>query len=107
MIRQIEKFLSHTWWIILFIIFSTFLFEQGMKKRDREYTKLQEQYLELEKQTSDALAIKKKLLLEINSQSDPSWVELMLMKRLGLIPEGQVKVFFDQKTKGVGDFSLP
>lgn len=34
-------------------------------------------------------------MLEINSQSDPAWVELMLMKNLGLVPEGQIKVFFD------------
>ena len=37
---------------------------------------------------------KEDLKLQINSQKDPAWIELTLMKGLGLVPEGQLKVYF-------------
>lgn len=37
------------------------------------------------------------LIQQINSQSDPAWIELVLKRELGLIPEGQKKVVFIPK----------
>jgi hypothetical protein len=34
------------------------------------------------------------LVLQFNSSSDPAWIELVLKRELGLIPEGQTKVVF-------------
>jgi hypothetical protein len=34
------------------------------------------------------------LVLQIQSSSDPAWIELVLKRELGLIPEGQTKVVF-------------
>ncbi len=34
------------------------------------------------------------LVVQINSQSDPAWIQLSLMKGLGVVPEGQQKVYF-------------
>lgn len=34
------------------------------------------------------------LVLQTQSSSDPAWVELVLKRELGLIPEGQTKVIF-------------
>lgn len=96
--RVFEQLFLQSWWAILFGLISFMLFEQGMKTRDFEYAKLQEQFIDLERQKKEALALQDKLMLEINSQSDPAWVELMLMKGLGLVPEGQIKVFFDNST---------
>ena len=94
--RALEQFFLESWWVILFGLICYMLFEQGMKTRDHEYAKLQEHYADLEKQKKEVVTLQRKLLLEINSQSDPAWIELMLMKGLGLVPEGQIKVFFDQ-----------
>lgn len=90
-----DQLFRRSWWVILFGIISYMLLEQGMKIRNREYAKLQAQYIELEKQKKEALALQERLMLEINSQSDPAWVELALMKGLGVVPEEQIKVFFD------------
>jgi hypothetical protein len=70
------------------------LYEQGMKKREVDYGMLLRQYQNLTKQKQIAMDYKESLQLQINSQSDPAWVELTLMKGLGLVPEGQVKFFF-------------
>jgi hypothetical protein len=40
------------------------------------------------------MKIQEKLLLTINSQSDPAWIELVLFRELGLVPEGAAKVWF-------------
>lgn len=94
--RLLEQFFLQSWWVILYTIICYMLFENGMNTRDQEYAKLQQQFIDLEKQKKEVLALQEKLLLEINSQSDPAWVELVLMKGMGLVPENQIKVFFDK-----------
>lgn len=76
-----------------------YLYEQGINTRDLEFAKLQEHKFDLEKQKKEALKLQQQLILEINSQSDPAWVELVLIKVLGLLPEGQTKVYFNKPTK--------
>ena len=88
-----EKFIS-SWWVILFILGCYLFYEQGLKKRDQDFSKLHMQYLELQKESQLAHAQQENLLLQINSQSDPDYVELILMKGLGLVAEGQTKVLF-------------
>jgi hypothetical protein len=83
-----------SWWVILFALFCYILFEQGAKVRQRDYAKLTEQLDNLEKQKLEAKVLQEDLLLQINSQSDPAWIELVLMKGLGVVPEGQTKYFF-------------
>lgn len=70
------------------------LFEQGIKNREHDYVMLSQRLSELKQDKEKAFNLRQDLLLQINSQSDPAWVELILMKELGLVPEGQTKVFF-------------
>lgn len=93
--RTFEQLFLKSWWVILFGLLCFILFEQGMKTHRQEYARLQKHHQDLEKQRKEAVMLQEKLMLEINSQSDPAWVELVLMKGLGLVPEGQTKVFFE------------
>lgn len=86
-----------SWWVVLFILTCYMFYEQGLKKRDLDYDKLHLQLVDLQQQKKEALSLREDLILQVNSQSDPAWVELVLMKGLGLIPEGQTKVFFTNK----------
>lgn len=70
------------------------LYVHGLSKRDRDFKKLHSQYIDLQREYKRAISQKENLLLQINSQSDPEWVELTLMKGLGLVPDGQTKVVF-------------
>lgn len=85
---------SKTWGVILFALICYMLFEQGMRKRNGDYDLLSQQLSVLQKEKQKALALQEDLLLQINSQSDPAWVELTLMKGLGMVPEGQTKYYF-------------
>jgi hypothetical protein len=67
-----------------------------MQRKEEEYQILQKRLGDLEVEKKVALENREDLLLQISSQSDPAWIQLMLMKGLGLVPEGQQKVYFKE-----------
>lgn len=95
MIKVFEEMFFRSWWVILFMILCYMLFEHSLQQRNIEYTKLYQQLLEMREIKSFAQSEQKRLLMQINSQSDPAWIELVLKKGLGMVPEGQTKVYFD------------
>jgi len=84
-------------WVIAFILFCIISLEQALKGQKNEYRDLQVMRVTLETKILEETSRQENLIQEINSQSDPAWVELTLMKRLGLIPEGYKKVVFIPK----------
>lgn len=97
MTENLEKGFLKSWWMILFCVLCYLLYEQGLKQIDSDYAKLDEQRQELEMQKEKAVSLNQSLQLQVNSQSDPAWVELTLMKVLGVVPEGQTKVLFTKR----------
>ena len=93
-IRVVEKFVMQSWWLVLFIIGCYLFYEQGLVKRADDFSRLNRQYLDLQNEKALVSAERENLLLQINSQSDPDWVELTLIKGLGLVQAGQIKVLF-------------
>lgn len=91
---RFENFFISSSWLFLFLLLCYELYAYSARKIDREYEKLSVQYRDLMEEKEKALKINADYLLQINSQSDQDWVELTLMKVLGLVPEEQVKVFF-------------
>ena len=97
MLRVIEEMFLRSWWVILFMLICYMFFEHSVKQRDIEYVKLYHQLIELREARKLEQAEHDKLLRHINSQSDSAWIELTLMKGLGLFPEGQTKVYFQSE----------
>ena len=87
-------------WYILFFLFVTYAgYSYLIDKKNHEIVDVM-QRMEMLKQENDQIyAIKKDLLLERNSQSDPMWIEQVLMKEVGLVPEGQLKIHFTKDQK--------
>lgn len=80
-------------WVLLCMLCCCFMYLHAIKKKQvLEVLKSQLYALQSEKQF--LLEEKEDLKLQINSQKDPAWIELTLMKGLGLVPEGQLKVYF-------------
>lgn len=92
--KKCERLFLECWWVLLFLICCYLCYEQGLKHREVVFGQLKNQYDELQREKILALHQQKELLLQINSQSDPDWIELTLMKVLGLVNEGQTKVLF-------------
>lgn len=95
--RLFEELILKSWWTILFFLVCFFAYDQAAKRRNREELALQEKYQQLLLAKEEALAIQEELKREIESQNDQSWIELVLMQKLGLVPEGQKKVHFVSK----------
>ncbi|GAB4188849.1 MAG: hypothetical protein Tsb0015_09200 [Simkaniaceae bacterium] len=87
--------LQRSWWAVLTILFSFLVFQQAMYKKDEEYKQLHKRYENFLVQKNFLEKENYELSLEIRSQSDPEYIELTLKKVLGLVPEGEQKVFFD------------
>lgn len=92
-----EELIIKSWWVIACGLICLGAYEYGKKQSDQQIAMLQGQLQEMQTQQQKALDLQAHLLRQINSQSDPNWIELVLMRSLGVVPEGQVKVFFAEQ----------
>lgn len=92
--KAFETVITRSWWIFLFLAICYVFYSHGQQKKNLIFSELKSRLTELEYQKELALRHKEELLLQINSQSDPAWIQLILMKGLGVVPEGQLKVYF-------------
>lgn len=93
--NTIYAFFFRCWWTILLLLFCYGFYLHGMQKKKELYCDLKEKIDLLENQLMVARETREDLLLQIDSQSDPAWIEILLKKHLGMVPFGQTKVYFD------------
>jgi hypothetical protein len=94
-VRPILRYIFvHSWWVITFVLVCTIFYEKGLEEREMLYQHLTQKLTTLQLEKQRALHQRQNLQLQINSQSDLAWVELTLMKGLGLVPDGHKKVYF-------------
>jgi len=87
------------WWMVVFLSLLALFSWQSMRKKQATINDLKERFYGIVEESRLATAERDDLLLQIHSQNDPEWVELTLMRRLGLVPEGQMKVYFETSTQ--------
>jgi hypothetical protein len=92
-----EVVVVRSWWMWVVIVFCYLFYSHGIRKKNEQQADLQARLTGLESMQLLALQEREDLLLQINSQSDPDWIELTLKKGLGVVPEGQVKVYFKKE----------
>ena len=93
---SITRIFSAWWWVFAVIAISFLVYLQGAKEKKQTMVSLDQRIEKLENEKIEALGEQKELELHIESQSDPAYVEMMLMKELGVVPEGQQKVTFEK-----------
>lgn len=92
--RGKKNIITQSWWVILFISMCSIVYSHASHKKNEVIATLDDHLDALTDEKISLLQEKEDLLLQINSQSDPAWIQLTLMKGLGLVPEGQLKVYF-------------
>lgn len=90
--------LRNWWWVLTFAIVSFGLYEQASMKLEREIVSLDKEIASLEARILDATNIQSYLKLQQESFNDPAWVELTLMRVLGMVPEGYTKIYYKEKS---------
>ena len=93
----VEEFVVRSWWVFLVCLVLYAVYEQSAHGLNKEHVALEGKLSTLTINRDALQADHDDLLLQINSQSDYAWVELTLMKGLGLVPEDQRKFFFTTK----------
>lgn len=83
-----------SWWVYFFALLCFICYEQGGKRRNIQFQTLSKQLQELQQEKQNALVLQTELTAQILSQKDDDWVELLLIRELGVVPEGQKKVYF-------------
>lgn len=86
---------SYVWSVLLFMLLCFGFYEAGAQSRQHSLDLLMTEYNQLRYEKEKVLALQSDLKLQIASQSDRDSVELILMQKLGLVPEGQKKVVFE------------
>lgn len=85
--------IKQSWWLVLFALVCYMFYERQMSHRDAQFFILNNILAELKEKKRVVSSEHDELLLQVKSQEDPAWVELVLMRRLGLVPEGYIKVY--------------
>lgn len=94
---NLYTFFFRCWWTILVILFCYGFYLHAMHKKRVLYGELKAKSTQLESNLYAAAAEREDLLMQIQSQSDPAWIELLIKKHLGMVPYGQTKVYFDNQ----------
>lgn len=84
-------------WVIAFCALIGCVYLQAFKQKKVAISEMSFRLEEMEKEKLLALQEKEELNLRIASEGDPAWIEMILMRELGVVPEGFLKVHFLQK----------
>ena len=95
---SLVSFVKGWWWVFAVVIFSYLFYIPLVHNKNLARIDLESRVASLEEEKALAMNEQELLLLRIASQSDPCWVEMMLMRALGVVPEGQVKVHFQSNS---------
>ena len=95
-IRVFEEIILKSWWTILFFFLSLFAYEQASARKDMELAKLKRKMQKIELAIKQASIKQEDLQRELASVDDDSSIELVLMQKLGLVPEGQTKIYIKE-----------
>jgi hypothetical protein len=90
----IKRWAHRSGWFFILIAGGGLIYAHAMKQKRISYQDTVSKLHELEKQKAEATTQRDELLLQIQSQSDPAWVEMVLKRELGMTREGEVKAYF-------------
>lgn len=78
---------------------SFFIYSHAMDRKVHDAGVLKAKLDDLKMEKMRITEQREELLLYIQSQSDPSWIELLLKKQLGVVREGEKKIYFEPVDK--------
>lgn len=91
-----KHWIHRYWWVIAFTALCGVFYLHGIRHKKVIYQETAQRLQELETEKALAIAEQEDLLLQIQSQSDPAWIEMVLKRNLGLVAPDQTKVYFSQ-----------
>ena len=96
--KLFREFFVRSWWVWLFALLCYGIYDYATRRQDRRQERLEEQIATGEGVVAELHIQHDDLERRLQSQSDPAWIEMVLMEQLGVVPEGQTKVYFEEKS---------
>ena len=88
------SWIQSSWWVIAFCSIVGLMHLHALKNRNAALKEISFRFDEMEKERSMMSQEKEDLQMRIASQNDPAWIEMVLMREVGVVPEGWIKVHF-------------
>lgn len=88
------RFWSQNFWVITFCVCTMFTYFHFVKDKKAAILQLSRKLQDMVEARDRIEAHKKDLELRLASQDDPAWIEMVLMRDLGVVPDGFIKVHF-------------
>ncbi len=85
---------SRGWWVVAFCTLTVLVYFHFLKEKKSSLNLLNSRLKEMEVEKILAFERREDLELRIASQNDPAWIEMVLLRDLGVVPEGFLKVHF-------------
>jgi hypothetical protein len=82
------------WWVVVFCTVTSLVYFHALKEKKSAVRNLGFRLEKMEQEKWFAFQKREDLQLRIASQNDPAWIEMILMRDLGVVPEGFLKVHF-------------
>ena len=86
-----------SWWIWLTLIVCFGMYEQGAYRLNRKILDLETEITQVKTKLALSCELQQELKQQVASFNDSAWIELVLIRALGLVPEGYQKVYFQKK----------
>jgi hypothetical protein len=93
---SLKRWHVRSWWVLVFCTLSVAFYFQAAHSRTTAISELSDRLEELENTKRLAADQQEELDLCLQSESDPAWIEMVLMKELGVVPDRWVKVHFQK-----------
>ncbi|MBS0621958.1 MAG: hypothetical protein JSR80_03255 [Verrucomicrobia bacterium] len=87
-------FFVNSWWVWAFALICYTAYDFASLRQAHQLAKLEATIVEKQKELQEARVEGELLQRQLQSQSDPAWIEMVLMRELGMVPNGQTKVVF-------------
>ena len=91
-----DECIVNSWWVWFTFIVCFGLYEQGAYRLSRKINDLETEIARVTVQLEQAKEKQEEKKHEVASFNDPAWIELILIRNLGLVPEGYTKVYFEE-----------
>ena len=92
-------FFIKSWWVWVFAILAFSVYEQAAMKLEKEISTLDKEISSLEDRITEQVVRQEYLKLQQESFNDPAWIELSLIRSLGVVPEGYTKVYYKESSQ--------
>lgn len=93
------SFWGRNWWVFAVCVVAVAIHVHFSKEKSQALQALNTRLSQMHAERLEMIRFQEDLRLQIASKDDPAWIEMVLIRELGVVPEGFLKVHFEGITR--------